>query len=293
MKALRHAWFIPAVAVLWGVGAGKAGAVSPGDDRAAVIAELGEPRGEIFLQDDHRLYFDRGMVRLHDGRVIESSLMSVEEAQERRKEAFAMATAASVARAAQQASRKAEGERVAREWLANAEFRSSPLSFQAGRWVEFSLQYPEVEIGAYMAGVIQRLDQERESDERERRLVMQSLGRVETPLPLLISAPVPVQSFVPYSYVRISGGGPVYAPVPRVYDDWGYGSRVRVVLHGRSNRSCSGHRPGVVDFPRPTERSYGGSRSVVSGGSSPSWPYDFGTRPSTIRIGSRQPGMSW
>jgi len=60
-------------------------AVKPGDSRQAVIEELGVPTGFIGRGDAETLYYERGIVQLKTGTVVNTELISAEQLREKRE----------------------------------------------------------------------------------------------------------------------------------------------------------------------------------------------------------------
>lgn len=265
--ARQMAWRL-AVAAICAAGGHAALAVSVGDDRAAVVAELGEPSGAIGFSGEERLYYDRGTVRVQGGRVIHVDLISDEELQRRRAaEAAARARVAEV-QAAQSVRRKAEGEALLRQWLEDPVFRTMSFEEQAERWAQFARRYPEVPVAAYLADVAKRLDEQREREEQGRRIT-ELLFRVQQAEQAALAAEQRASRAVS-PYAIAAGGRTTYYVQP-----W--------TMYGPPSRSW--HAPDGHGAPRHAPQ------TQPPRGSS-AWPYNFGLEPS-VQIGPRQPGMPW
>jgi hypothetical protein len=265
MKPWRQAGIASLAVALSGAAPVSVPAVDPGDDRAAVVAELGQPVGAIHLADEELLYFDRGSVRLRGGVVTEVRLVTAEEARRRRAAEAAAASRAAAARKAQSARRKSEGEALLRSWLEDPAFRAAPLPEQAARWEEFARRYPEIEIAAYLSDVTRRMDEQRAHEAQERRIAMLEFRAMQAEQ--AARAAEEHASRLP-PYMMAPGGRTIYYVQPWTVPGGAYGT-------------CrdGAWRPAVP-------------RATPSGGSS-SWPYNFGMRESPVGISPRRPGMPW
>ena len=239
-------------------------AVEVGDARSEVVAELGAPVGAITLADEELLYFERGSVRLRDGRVASVQLVTAEEARKRREIEAAAAARAAATAAAVAARRKAEGEAVLRAWLEDPAFRSAPLPEQVARWEEFARRYPEVQMAGYLSEVTRRVEELRAREEQERRIAMLEFRASQAEQAAAIARDQASRS----SAYMMAPGRTVYYVQP-----W--------LVPAHAAQEC-----------RDGRRAAGSSRASTSG-TSASWPYDFGMRGSRIGISPRRPGMSW
>lgn len=259
-----------AVAAICAAGAASSRAVSPGDDRAAVVAELGEPAGMVRLATEERLYYDRGTVRIRDGRVTHVDLISAEALQRRRAAEAAAQAKVAAAQAAQGVRRKAEGEALLRQWLEDPAFRTLSLKEQAGRWAQFARRYPEVPVAAYLADVAKRLDEQRAREEQERRIAELQFRAQQAEQAAFAAEQRAFRASNPYAIT--AGGRTTYYVQP-----W--------TMYGPPSGSwCAS--PGNHGGPRRTPQ------AQPARGSS-SWPYNFGLQPPSVQIGPRQPGMAW
>jgi hypothetical protein len=155
--------------------------VRPGDSLDHVFATLGHPKGELTFYGARILLYDRGEVKLRDGVVYESNVVSNEELR-RRAEADAIATErARIAAAERRAELQAEGERVRQQKLSDGYFLSQSASEQAAYWRSFQARYPMVSVGYELAAAerqaneeasirMARLEQERRLAEMEYRV---------------------------------------------------------------------------------------------------------------------------
>lgn len=114
--------------------------VQPGDSVATVLSELGVPRGRLQVGNRERLCFDRGEVEVRAGVVTRVALRS-DEAQA----AFEERSAANAERVRNERARLTEaGEALKARKLADATFRSAPLSYQVAFWEDFARKYSTV-----------------------------------------------------------------------------------------------------------------------------------------------------
>jgi hypothetical protein len=114
--------------------------IHPGDSLASVQAALGAPRSQIQIGNTLVLIYDRGQVKLLDGRVLGSDFLSPKDfaAQQAQR-------AAENARASQlRAQRITEGKALEAQKLADPTFLSAPPAYQVAFWQDFRLRYPEV-----------------------------------------------------------------------------------------------------------------------------------------------------
>ncbi|MBU4460420.1 MAG: hypothetical protein KJ579_07630 [Verrucomicrobia bacterium] len=260
-----------AVAAMCAAGAVTSLAVAPGDDRAAVVAELGPPSGAVTLPDEERLYYDRGTVRLRGGRVTHVDLISAEELRSRRAAEAAAQAKVAAAQAAQSVRRKAEGEALLRQWLEDPVFRTLSFEEQAARWAQFARRYPEVPVAAYLADVAKRLDEQREREEQGRRITELLFRARQAEQAALAAEQRASRALNPYAIS--AGGRTTYYVQPWTL----YGSPF-----GSGYAPRRGHG-GPYRTPPQTQPARGSSL----------WPYNFGLESPSVQIGPRQPGMPW
>lgn len=258
-----------AAAAMCAAGAGSSLAVAPGDDRAAVVAELGPPSGAVTLPREERLYYDRGTVRLSGGRVTHVDLISTEELQRRRAASAAAQAKVAAAQAAQSIRRKAEGEALMRQWLEDPAFRTLSFEDQAARWAQFARRYPEVPIAAYLADVAKRLDEQREREEQGRRITELLFRAQQAEQAALAAEQRASRASNPYAIN--AGGRTTYYVQP-----W----------------TMYGPPSGAWCAPRGHGGPYRTPQTQPAQGSS-LWPYNFGLGSPSVQIGPRQPGMAW
>lgn len=114
--------------------------VQPGDSIETVLSELGAPRGRLQIGNRERLCFDRGEIEMRAGVVTRVTLRS-DEAQA----AFEANYAANAERVRTERARLIEaGEALKTRKLADATFRSAPLSYQVAFWEDFARKYSMV-----------------------------------------------------------------------------------------------------------------------------------------------------
>lgn len=136
------------------------GEVSKGDSYAAVLEQLGEPRGEIAAGDYRLLYYDRGKVELRGGKVSKTELVSVEQLE--RQQLLAAQRAAEMEKVAQEARarRIIDGTALRKARIADAAFMRSPASDRVAFWQGFKKSYPEVALGDEYTAALNELEQQ-------------------------------------------------------------------------------------------------------------------------------------
>jgi len=122
----------------------NAGEVKPGDAMIDVRLNLGAPRGEAHVGDREIFYYDRGEIEARAGIVTHTSLRSEAEQAALETKRSLEATRLREEREIRQARLNAEGEELKARKLADASFRTSPLSYQVAFWEDFSRRYPTV-----------------------------------------------------------------------------------------------------------------------------------------------------
>ncbi|RME67239.1 MAG: hypothetical protein D6781_13600 [Verrucomicrobia bacterium] len=146
--------------VLTGVLSPRLEAVSLGDDRAAVVAELGEPAGEVATEGVTVLVYPRGEIRLREGRVSAINLVSPAE------------HAARLARAETERRERLtrleeEGRRLKASRASDPEFLRLPPHAQLQFWRSFASRYPMVSIDAELQALRERIETEKQLRELE------------------------------------------------------------------------------------------------------------------------------
>jgi len=167
MESVAARWCL---AALFGLSAGLGRAVSPGDAREDVIAELGTPRGSIRLDNMEFLYFDRGRVELVESKVSKVELVSAEEAEQRRLQAEKEAQARRQREIERKAQLYEEGLAEKARMLADPDFVSAPAPVQAARWKDFMATYPDVPVAEFYARAAERAREEAAREEQARKL---------------------------------------------------------------------------------------------------------------------------
>ncbi|TVR49552.1 MAG: hypothetical protein EA425_11905 [Puniceicoccaceae bacterium] len=139
--------------------------VVEGQSRAEVIAVLGEPIGEVILEDRAIWFFDRGELTLRDDRVSAVNLRSEEEhraAVERRRAAIEREQRR---QAEAEAALEAEGRAILARRQADEAFHNASGLYQLTYWRQFQQRYPMVPIADELALATARYQEE----ERYRR----------------------------------------------------------------------------------------------------------------------------
>jgi hypothetical protein len=149
--------------------AGVHGGAELGATYDDVIARLGPPPMYIKTTEGEWLYYDRGKVRLEEGRVVDSELISPEalaERQAREREEWERRQAL---QAELEARRTEEGWALKRARQTDPRFLASPASEQVAFWSRFRARYPEVPVDMEYAMALERYQNERERALREQR----------------------------------------------------------------------------------------------------------------------------
>ncbi len=134
------------------------GDVAVGDTRETVMETLGEPEGKVEATGQEALSYDRGHVILRNGRVVSHSIVSEEEAQNRR-------AASDTARE----ERREEGLALRERILEDPEFAESPRDRLAYLEV-FRQRYPDVDVGFEHAVAARQVEAEEQRELRELEL---------------------------------------------------------------------------------------------------------------------------
>lgn len=152
----------------------SAGEVRRGDSVGAVVASLGEPRGQMSSGDRTVFLYDRGRVEFVGDAVARVSLRSEDE--QRQLDARRAAEAARIRdeNAIRESRLRAEGEALKAAKLADPSFQNAPVAYQVGFWEDFARKYPGVPSGEPLAIARMRLEQEQARQQekvvREERL---------------------------------------------------------------------------------------------------------------------------
>lgn len=156
-------------------------AVAPGDTREDVIAILGKPSGYIGSERFEILYFDRGEVVLRDGIVQSHTIVSQEEAEQKRAALEMERQDYQQRRQEARERRLAEGRAIRDRKTADPEFAAMEPSARLAFWQVFRQKYPEVDIDFEYSVAAQQarlahsermaeLERERRLNELERRV---------------------------------------------------------------------------------------------------------------------------
>lgn len=135
-------------------------AVAVGDSRDDVITALGQPSGAAEVGSQSILFYDRGEVKLREGRVVAVNLISEEELAARR---HAEAQALERMEAAAQARLErltAEGRATYAAKKTDARFAALPAAEQLGYWRTFATRYPMINIDEELAALTDRVNYE-------------------------------------------------------------------------------------------------------------------------------------
>lgn len=237
--------------------ASAAAAIQIGDPRDAVLAELGPPRGYIRMDHGELLYFARGTVRLRRGCVEEFELLTPEEARARQRAEVQAAAPRSGARRA-----AAESALIAAELTAltgSVEFHLLSPEEQIDRLAAFAAERPGAPIAPFIATARRRME------ERDR---IQQQSRDATALLAAYAEAAQRREREPiFPSYFVHGGTTMYYVRP-----WTIG-------FGGMPMTCQWGPPDCLRSSRPAPPS--------------TWPYDFGTGGSRLRIGARTPSMAW
>jgi hypothetical protein len=114
--------------------------IHPGDSLDTVRAALGAPRSQMQLGDKLVLLYDRGQVRLVDGKVVSTSFLSAEDLAAQQ----AQQKAADDQAAQLRAERIAEGQALKAQVLSDPRFVYARPADQLSFWQKFHVRYPEV-----------------------------------------------------------------------------------------------------------------------------------------------------
>jgi len=148
--------------------------VDVGDSYDAVIDRLGAPT--VYIQTDTMawLHYDRGTVKLEEGRVVEASLISPAKAEARHALEREELERRRTLLAEQEARRIQEGWDLKQSRSVDPRFHASPASQQVAFWRSFMVRYPEIPVHGELAIAMEQYQAEREralqERERERRI---------------------------------------------------------------------------------------------------------------------------
>jgi len=151
-------------------------AVSLGDSRVSVQSELGKPDGSTTIGNREILCYPRGQVRLQDGRVVSSTLISETAfaTQQAREEEDAKRRAQLAA--AREAQLETEGRVILADRETNPDFLALPAHEQLRLWQIFAARYPMIPVGEEIARMRGRVETEEANlllaSARERELAL-------------------------------------------------------------------------------------------------------------------------
>lgn len=141
--------------------------VKAGDSMNDVRRSLGVPRGEARVGDRELFYYDRGEIEAKAGIVTRVSLRSEQEQSALEAQRAAEAARLRENREIRQAQLNAEGEEIKARKLADPSFRTSPVSYQAAFWEDFSRRYPTVASAELLLEARVLLAREREEKRKQ------------------------------------------------------------------------------------------------------------------------------
>lgn len=135
-------------------------AVDSGDTREAVIAELGQPTGTASVGSSAILFYDRGEVKLRDGRVTTVNLVSAETLAAREAaeaEALQRREEAELARLERL---EAQGRATYAAKKADTRFATLPALEQLTFWRTFAARYPTISVEAEITSLLELANHE-------------------------------------------------------------------------------------------------------------------------------------
>lgn len=135
--------------------------IHPGDSREQVISLLGEPQGSVQMETAEWLLYPRGKLRLVEGRVIESSLLSPEAFQEQQEIEQRLQAQKEKRERIERQERIRKGRTVKDRILTDAGYFSKSADERIQIWSTFQQQYPEVDVRSELS--LARRDQERDA----------------------------------------------------------------------------------------------------------------------------------
>ncbi len=256
----RPAW---AATVLVLAMATAGAAVSPGDSREAVLAELGLPSGHIRIGGEELLYFEGATVRLRNGVVVAADVRPPEVVRAR---PGAGNGALQRARMPVPAAALPDPNVRLREMVATPEFQLLSPEEQIAALGDFAAQNPGANILGYVLAARRRLD-EQERLRRRMREIEEELNRLATEARRRQREPI-------WPATTVVGGTLIHRVRP-----WTVGWMAEAEGPGWSWR--------VHDCRHPAGRSAGAPLGTSG------WPYNFGMGTAPVRAGPRQPGMGW
>ena len=123
--------------------AAAADEIGQGDSTERVRQVLGEPKGYIRSGDKEMMLFDRGTVIVRGGEVTEASILSEEEAAEKRRQRRIRHARAVAEQRERRKSLIEEGREIRESKLNDPSFLASPPGKQLEFWKSFGRKYPD------------------------------------------------------------------------------------------------------------------------------------------------------
>lgn len=217
MKAIQRIGIGLALALLASgeIFSASAEVIKIGDTPETVLHELGKPQGRMTSGTYDVFIYDRGKVEFQKGLVTTIELISAEEVLARRIAQEKHQQEAHLRAEQARESRKAAGDKLLAEQLADSYFRKQPASEQLTYWELFQKQYPKTDIGTtyidlarqYQMDLEQAQIREQLADLRQRTAAAearalraeQAAEEAYLKTPTITYIPVPwVQSYSPY-----------------------------------------------------------------------------------------------
>jgi hypothetical protein len=144
--------------------AGLRADVRPGDSLETVVTQLGKPAGRVDSGNTTLLQYERGQVKLRDGRVVEVSLVSAEAARAAATERAVQIERALAAQRERTTQRRAEGEAELARLRADPSLALASGGEQLRVWQSFRLRYPEVASDSDYRAAWARDERERQAE---------------------------------------------------------------------------------------------------------------------------------
>lgn len=171
MKRIGTCCLIWAVTIAAAIAPALGEVVSIGDSEQAVREALGDPGGYIRSGSYLLLIYDRGKVELEDGEVVDFSIVSEQEAEERKAQRERRREELAVRREVMRTERHAEGLALKEKTLSDPVFRASSIEKQLAFWRSYRLKYPDVPVDAEYAETLARKKRDAEELATQERLL--------------------------------------------------------------------------------------------------------------------------
>ena len=129
-------------------------AIEKNDTLAEVVGILGKPQGKLERGTNVTLYYDRGLIDLSDGKVVNAHLVSPEEAallrseRERKLEELRLQSERDRKRLI------SEGQAALKKVLDDKQFEKRPPRERVAYWQDFQQRYPLTDIGSRLADAL-------------------------------------------------------------------------------------------------------------------------------------------